>query len=207
MREIMTIILALVSISALAQSPKEQSFKDMYFTSQIESRFCGKNSEKLIQKWQDLGLNLENAEIWNVTNVGFQYFGLIKYYQNRWERFYSFPYEGNPDYMANGSGGWYFHAFVVSDGFVYDFSYKQQPTITKLNDYILDMFVLKTDTGKYFYEKAKYGLEAIKGYKIEAYPAKEYLEQRENNRSTSEVVVDCGRVDEFIYEDSKTTCF
>lgn len=147
---------------------KKEIFEEFYYSSEVEERFCQKNSVKLIQRWSELGLDTSKSEVWMVKSKSMDYFGLVKYYQNRFSNFISYPSDKDPNYTANGSGGWHYHAFVVDNGLVYDSSYRQQPLVTTIQNYILDMFVLKHDVGKMFWEKRSEGFKMIKKYTLRA---------------------------------------
>lgn len=198
------IMLTLISASSFALTLEDKVFYQVFNSDEIGERFCGRNSELLVREWQRAGVDISKTEIWNVENKKFEYFGLVKYYQNRFTNFVSAPYKDNPHYSTNDSGGWHFHAFVVHNGKVYDSSYKREPTVIKLKDYILDMFNIKTSIGKHFYLKKDYGLEIMKGYFVEAYPAKQYLYFQDNNRSTKSIMSECGYITNFLT--NRTNC-
>jgi hypothetical protein len=185
-------------MSVYSSSLKDKVFEDVYYSSEIGERFCGKNSELLVREWERAGIDISKVEIWYVENLKFEYFGMVKYFQNRFSNFIKTPHAGNPKYESNGSGGWYFHAFVVSDGKVYDSSYKRVATVSTIEEYLLDMFELKTNVGKEFYLKKGFGLKAMQGYGVEAYPAKKYIQFKNENRSTKPLINDCGKIIKFI---------
>jgi hypothetical protein len=190
----------------LAQSKKEKIFNQLYHSDLIDSRFCGKNSELLVRTWEEQGLDISKAEIWHIESYAGNYFGLIKYYQNRWAYFREAPYPGNPNYAANTSGGWYFHVFVVDNGKVYDLSYAQEPKVVPLDEYIMDMFVLKTDIGNASFDKVEFGLESITGYKIKAFDGIEFLDAKDKGISENKISHECGFLDAFSTGEN-TSCF
>jgi hypothetical protein len=203
--KITSFLIVLCSISSFAkevnsseETLKNKIFEDVYYSNEIGDRFCGKNSELLVREWERAGIDISKVEIWHVDNQKFGYFGMIKYYQNRFETFFSHPYPGDSNYTSNGSGGWFFHAFVVSDGKVYDSSYKRVATVSSIKNYLLDMFELKTDIGTEFYLRQGFGVEAMQGYAVEAYPAKKYIQFRDENRSSKPIKSDCGKIVKFL---------
>lgn len=148
---------------------KEEVFKNVYQSSQIDSRKCGQNSILLIKEWKKHGLDISKSEIWSVTNKGFNYFGLVKYYQNRWSSLEIRSTSANGEvYRTNGTGGWYFHAFVVDEGKVYDASFYDSPRVLPLNEYINEMFILKHDIGTNYWEKRQRSLEMVKKYAVDS---------------------------------------
>ena len=178
---------------------KESLFAEFYNSDEIDPRKCGVNSIRLVEKWHEHGLDISNTEIWSITNKGFQYFGLVKYYQNRWQPMLVRSIDENgEEYISNDSGGWYFHAFVVDGGKVYDASFHKNPKILPIANYIQDMFVLKHDIGNRFYERRSFGLKVLEDYEVEAGSASSQI----NNQSGSENNI-CGRLknilDENIY--------
>lgn len=198
------ILLLIISTSVFCIPLEDKIFADVYSSDKIGKRHCGLNSELLVKEWKLAGVDISKTEIWHVQNTGFQYLGLVKYYQNRFSNFKNYPYDQDLNYSANYSGGWHFHAFVVHKGKVYDSSYKREPTVVKLKDYILDMFNLKTTIGDKSYLRKDYGLLAMKGYSVESYPAKKYIELKESKQSTGDIVVKCGKITGFLK--SKKSC-
>ncbi len=157
------IMLFLLVVHAYS-SIESELFEKNWENPLIESRYCGRNSMNFIKWLHEAGVELEKTQIWQVTNQGFSYFGLVKYYQNRWSGF--IPSNIDPNYLTNTSGGWHYHAFVVHQGNVYDFSYKEKPTIIPLKEYLHDMFTVRYDLGKENWLKRKYSLELVKKYQI-----------------------------------------
>ena len=199
--KIMLLLLCLLQNThiLIAESQKQTLFKKFFNSDQIDPRLCAENIFHLLRLWDNSEIDLTEVEVWSISNKGNSYFGLLKYYQNRFVGFQHFPYPENPDYHSNsGGGGWYYHVIVVSDGVVYDTSYKPVPTLLPLKFYILDMFSLQTDIGKAFYERKKYGLKAINDYSVVTYDAYDYLkakiekerlaDYKKNERMLNEVI-------------------
>jgi hypothetical protein len=173
---------------------KKEIFEQTYFRQIIRDARCFENSRILLQEWQKAGIDISNAQIWYIENKGFNYFGLVKYYQNRWGGWYPSPQD--PEYLTNTNGGWYYHAIVVSDGLVYDASYKQDPTVVSLLKYINDMFTLKhdiTEPGKnYGWLKRSLGIKMIEKYKVTGYRGDKLLHAQQNKLALKDIALDFG---------------
>lgn len=187
MRTLLLVFLLQSAYTLTAESQKQAIFKKFFYSDEIESNLCAENVLNLLRLWNDSGVDLRAAEVWQIKNKGNSYFGLLKYYQNRFVGFQHFPYPENPDYHSNsGGGGWYYHVILVSDGIVYDTSYKPTPTMTPLRVYILDMFSLQIDIGEAFYERKQYGRKAIHNYFVTTYNAADYLTAKREKKSLSD---------------------
>lgn len=195
MKKLVFVISLLFVNSVFALTAKEKVFRKVFHSDKIGSTACGANSELLIKEWKKAGLDTSKSELWHVTNKGYQYFALVKYYQNRFSNFVKKPYDGNSGYTCNDTGGWYFHVFVVDNGKVYDSSYKKRPTVVNLRDYIYDMFVLKSDIGQLTWQRRSMGLKAIKDYQVKAF----------KNKLTGDGQI-CGTIDDFA-QSNNMSCF
>ncbi|MBL7665199.1 MAG: hypothetical protein JNM93_08700 [Bacteriovoracaceae bacterium] len=193
------LILFFVSFSTLfAQEREFEIFKKNWENPDIQSSYCGNNSQLFIKWLDESKIDLSNTQLWQITNKGFDYFGLVKYYQNRWGG--SVPSPLDPTYITNGSGGWHYHAFVVHNGMVYDYSYKKEPTVVPLKDYLTDMFTLRHDVGDMFWENKAESIAMTKKYEVVGLNAYDILKASKEKLKLSDFEFHMGFVFEHIFE-------
>jgi hypothetical protein len=90
---------------------------------------------------------------------------------------------GSPQREA-GDTNWYYHAFVVADGYVFDFDYLNNPSVLHIVDYMYAMFIpnaKRTDTqfiqnkfGGYYL--SFYGIKPVEPWESYRVPINEILE-------------------------------
>ncbi len=120
-------------------------FKKHYWGSFYREGKCGPNSEYFVRLALNKNIDLDGTMIVHVENKGGDTFGMVAAVQAREQgRYISGPTETrNRTYPEReiGEANWYYHAFVVADGYVFDFDFQNNPTIIGFADYIYAMFV------------------------------------------------------------------
>lgn len=182
-RFVFPLILFLISLQSIAADLKGISkiFKDTYWTSHYEERFCGKNIEKLVRKAIEARLDLSGAQIIQITDSSGWMFGMVNALQAREGGRLIVPAQTSPE-RSPGEKNWYFHVVLLVEGKVLDYDFLSQPTINPLKDYLNAMFIPAQKQSDKDYKMSK-----MKGYKIKTYPAEDYILRQNQRLSVEEI--------------------
>ena len=121
--------LFILSSSVFAQ---ETEFKEYFYTGELSSRHCGRNTSNFIDYLGDNGYPTSEIDTLVITAPGNMWsFGKVLAVNSRWGK------ENEGNYHEN----WSFHVVSIIRGYVYDFSFNKIPLILPLGEYLNRMFV------------------------------------------------------------------
>lgn len=171
------ILLALFSLQSFAADVAGISkiFKQTFWTSHYEERFCGKNIEGLVRKAMDQGLDLNNAYIVQITDTSGFMFGMVAAVSAREGGPFIQPRQQNPSNLP-GEKNWYFHVVLKVDDKILDYDFTNDPKVLTMKEWLKEMWIPKEKMNDLAYRQYK-----MKGYKITTYPAEDYI-IRQNQR-------------------------
>jgi len=144
---------------AFANTELKQLFSASFSTYYVEAK-CGENILGLIQRADNKKINLNTANILEISNVGFSVFGLLNAEYAR----------AGGRHGAPGERNWYHHVVLEMDGFIYDFDFGNTPNITTTKKYFEQMFLddkRKSEGGEFYVGRE----EKLKYYEIVVKPA------------------------------------
>ena len=180
------ILLISLSFQTLAADLKgiTKIFKNSFWSSHYEEGYCGKNIENLVTKAIEARLDLDGAEIVQITDEGGWMFGMVNALAAREGGRLITPASASPA-RSPGEKNWYFHVVLLVDGKVLDYDFTNQVKILPLKDYLNAMFIPVSKMSDLEYKKSK-----MKSYKITTYPAEDYILRREQRLPVSEIEVE-----------------
>jgi hypothetical protein len=154
-----------------------QSFKSLFqrhfWGSFYQEKKCGPNSTLLIRHAIKERISLAGALIVHIENNGNSNFGLIGALKAREQGRYInstddslSPVNGNNPQHEMGDANWYYHAFVMIDGFVFDLDYTNSATMTHFSDYIISMFIPDSKINDNEYIEYKLGGYSLSFYEV-----------------------------------------
>lgn len=110
----------------------DREFKDFYYSSKIDPRFCGKNISNFTKHLSSKNLFKESFRVIKMTSPSNPWsFGNIIAVNGRWGSL------NNKNYViAYGH-----HVFLIYDNKVYDFSFNDEPKILSIPKYFKEMFI------------------------------------------------------------------
>jgi len=144
-----------------------KTFQETYHTDLYESRKCGSNIRRLLEKLSDSD-QLSGAKVLGIENKGFSFFGLVRARHVRGS-----DRNGNP---RTTDMNWYHHVVLEKEGKILDYDFDTKPLTPTVDEYFQTMFFNDPDLAS---ERKK------SDYHIQVIDADEYL-QRDND--TSETV-------------------
>jgi len=135
MKKLFYVILFLYGTSVFAQSDIKKLFKDFYYSTEIDSRFCGKNVTRFLKYIKNEGIDLKRLQIVHISAPNSTWgFGKLIALSSRWGK------QIDNHFHAN----YQFHYIALTDqGIVLDFSFNNEPTPLPLKRYLNEMFVAK----------------------------------------------------------------
>ncbi len=166
-----SLIISFLSLGlfANADSYLVEEFQKTFTTHYKEGR-CGENILNLLQRAQNKGITIDNANILEISNEGFSLFGLINA---------EFARQSNREPAEKN---WYHHVVLEQNGFIIDFDFGNSPVVTTVQEYFEKMFLndKKTSYGHYIGRKEK-----LENYEILIRPALETINARQSHQSES----------------------
>lgn len=124
------------------------------FKSKYESRKSVQNIENLVRDAIEQGIDLMGAELVEIRNEARETYGLISVFQARELSPSSGDRGMSPSYSRTPLN-WSFHHFLLADGMVFDFDFRNDPTILTIDSYINEMFIPKSRQDDPIYRKKK----------------------------------------------------
>jgi hypothetical protein len=182
-RFIFSLFFCLISLQSIAADLKGVSkiFQDTFWTSHYEERFCGKNIEKLVRMAIDARLDLSGAQILQITDQSGWMFGMVNALQAREGGRLIVPAQTSPE-RSPGEKNWYFHVVLLVEGKIIDYDFLSQASIYPIKDYMNAMFIPEKRVNDPAYKMSK-----MKGYKIKAYPAEDYILRQSQRLSVEQI--------------------
>ncbi len=166
---IIFILLSLFSIHLVFANTELIKLFQASFNTHYEEARCGDNILGLIHRADLQKINLNNANILEITNQGFSVFGMLNAEYAR----------ASGRHGAPGERNWYHHVVLEMDGLIYDFDFGNTPQVTTTQKYIEQMFLndkRKSEGGEFYVGRE----EKLKYYEITVKPALETMHARRN---------------------------
>ena len=117
-----------------------QQFRGEFYN-QYRAGKCGQNVMELAERAAANGINISNARVLQIRNVGFSVFGLVRAEFARG----SGPLANSPQPHGirwyPGGTNWQFHAVLELDGLIYDFDFGNEPKVLRVAEYFEQMFL------------------------------------------------------------------
>jgi hypothetical protein len=130
---ILSILIGYVEVQA-ADIEKLQNLFENNFQTFYEEKRCGKNIERFVRAAIESGIDLSGAEVVKIENSGGDTFGLVAAHQARYA-------EQSVEKPLGIDMNWYFHVVLLADGYVFDFDFRNQPTLLDLRSYLDQNFI------------------------------------------------------------------
>lgn len=157
-------------------------FNRSFWTNMYQANYCGQNIERFAKAAMSEGINLDNSYIIQITNAGFDTFGLVNALSVREEGRKFDPAPKKAPFRDIGWKNWNFHVVLVADGEVFDFDFMNQGTVYKLPKYLDLQFIPATKVSD-----AKYKKDKIGPYRLTIYPTYKYIEYLERKVSMKDI--------------------
>ncbi|MCT4642234.1 MAG: hypothetical protein N4A33_08035 [Bacteriovoracaceae bacterium] len=128
------ILLSIICFNVFALTQKEINviFEKYYYSNQISSRHCGKNTDLFLKTLFKKGLDKDIAiNLYIESPLSSWGFGQLVATNARWGKKY--------DYVTHTN--WYFHVVTLIDNMIYDFSFNNTPRVIDLRTYLNEMFI------------------------------------------------------------------
>ncbi len=141
MKKITLIIGFLLSVNVLAMSAP-QAFSSFYNSNLLSSNKCGVNIQHFVKYLYSNKISFKSAYVVSIH----QDFAQLNHFDSRW---------GSKEFYQNNElyyrSNWYFHVFLVVDGYAYDFS-QSGPKILPLRQYLRLAYLPKYKTQNVFFQ-------------------------------------------------------
>lgn len=125
-----------------------------HFWSKYEARKSVENIENFVREAIRQGIDVKGAELVRIQNQGFESYGLISAFQAR-EKSSVLKEQGSALGYAEIPVNWTSHAFLLVDNRVFDFDFRNQPTILDIGSYINEMFIPKSKHNNTIFRKTR----------------------------------------------------
>ena len=178
-----SILLTLFSFSSWsADLPRLAKMFKSTFWSIYQERYCGRNIESLSSQALKEKIDMRGAYIMEISNGGFDTFGLVASLNARESgRLYT-PERSLPPFRQPGGANWHFHVVLLADGVVHDYDFGNSAYPISMNKYFEKMFISIERLNDIQFKKKKIG-----AYKISLYPVEEYFRAQRERRSVKDV--------------------
>lgn len=135
------------------------------FWNKYEDRKAVKNIENFLREAIQQGIDINGAELVQVKNQGIESYGLISAFQARDIKFSS-KEKGNVVGYSKTPMSWTSHAFLLIDNKVFDFDFRNQPTVLEVGSYINEMFIPKVKHNNNAFRESKLGNYFLEFYLV-----------------------------------------
>ena len=143
-------------------------FLQHYRGSFYQQNRCGTNTETFVRVALREQVNLDGAYLIQLENKGGSNFGLVGalFAREQGRLISANPPKGMPE-REPGTANWEYHAFIVADGYVFDFDFDNNPRVVPFLDYLREMFIPASK-----HNDATYIREKLAGYHLRFFPIK-----------------------------------
>ncbi len=132
-KKILLTLFLFIPLHSNASIPER--FEEFFYSPEISSRHCGNNISHFIKYLFQKGEAVKNINVISITAPDHDWsFGRVVAVNSRW----------GTKIESSLHQNWSFHVVAIIDGFVYDFSFNEQPLILPLKKYMQQMFVPKS---------------------------------------------------------------
>lgn len=157
-------------------------FQRSFYTDMYTPNYCGRNIESFVREAMRDGINLDNAHIVQITNAGFDMFGMVAALSAREQGRLIVPTPTKPPFREISNTNWNFHVVLIADGEVFDFDYMNKATVVKLPRYLDGQFIPVK-----YRRDLKYIKNKIGPYKFALHPAEKYMDYLDRRISMKEI--------------------
>lgn len=122
---------------------------------------CGQNIERLVRAAVRQGIDLSGAEVVHLENQGLDTFGMVAAHQAR----ETVDWDGN---RVGIDMNWFFHVVLLADGYVFDFDFRNVPTVLDVRSYFYENFLPTKKKQDFGFRSGKLGSYLLTLYSVRA---------------------------------------
>ncbi len=170
------------SISFAADFKALKSLFEGSWTSNYVENRCGENIERFVSLAMDKGIDLDGVEIIRLVDHSGWMFGMVNALEARESGRFIEPKPSQAPFNLPGESNWYFHAFLLVEGKIFDYDFTNAPKVISFKDYLHEMYLPRDK-----WKDLKYKESKMRRYEIEAFPAEEYILRLRSRLGRSEI--------------------
>lgn len=130
MKAILLTLFTFIQLTTFGYASIQKHFEDFFYNEKISARFCGENISNFMKYLAENNFtDFDNIAIVSMTSPA-----------NPWGMYNVVAFQPRGSYS---DARYDFHVFAVYKGQVYDFFFRNVPTILSLRDYLKEMYIPK----------------------------------------------------------------